>query len=383
MRLPTASSWNRVASCPASSALPAVKREAGDAARVGTEIHAFLASVTGHQENPEAMIAATVTDPETAQRCRDIDLMDLPLGIAYTPEVTFAYDPFTDKSRVLGENLDRNYPDVSETEIIGTADVVSPGNPAYVADYKTGRVPVPHPGSNWQMKLGAVALSRFQDAATVAAEIIYIGQEGEVRKQSHVFGPFDLDEIALEAREIVEQIRQAREDVKAGRAPTVSEGDHCKYCPAFTSCPAKVSMLRATATSPEALHAGAITPSVAAESYQAWRRAKEVVDHWGRALKAYAQESPIELDSGKSYGPRESARSKLDGDITYQVLKELYGEDVALAGVGLDASKASIKRAIRTVDDGETLKSREEKVIDAVRAAGGIVEKTTTRFEER
>jgi hypothetical protein len=189
---------------------------------------------------------------------------------------------------------------------------------------------------------------------------------------------------ALELDLFAEQLRTLAAQVEA-REGALAEGPWCKYCPAFSSCPAKVALACASVNAPAEL-----TLEVAAKAWLRMKEVRQVMDRMEETLKEYAREQPVPLGNGMVLAPVESSRDELDGAKVYATMAKLYGPEVAQASVDLDASKKSLDRGVRMVAEqlktkGEkaTLKDLNAKALEAVRQAGGVLTKTRVEVRER
>ena len=189
---------------------------------------------------------------------------------------------------------------------------------------------------------------------------------------------------ALELDLFAEQLRTLAAQVEA-REGALAEGPWCRYCPAFSSCPAKVALACASVDAPATL-----TPETAAKAWLRMKEVRQVLDRMEETLREYALQQPVSLGNGMVLAPVESSRDELDGALVYATMAKLYGPDVAQASVELEASKKSMDRGVRLVAEGlkakgerVTLKALNEKALEAVRQAGGVVTRTRVEVRER
>src|SRR5258708_1747131 len=183
MSNPSASNCGRAIACPASLVLPQVN-STSRAAEVGIEIHAFLEVVAEHPDQWDAALAHVSV--ENRQRCANIDLAEALHGLhSVETEISFAYNPRTDTCRRIGKSLQRKYGDLSADEIATTLDVVAEceiviGQDPIVTipipaalDWKSG-MNVGAVRDNWQLRIQALALARYNRAPDVQASVCYI-----------------------------------------------------------------------------------------------------------------------------------------------------------------------------------------------------------------
>lgn len=297
---PSASSLERAHRCPASFSLPGASETSGAAER-GTTAHLFVSRVLGGMRRERAL--EMVSDDVRAM-CAGIDFRKLVGGLTKVrSEVSYAFDVRTRTARELGVELGRRYPDVGPTEIVGTLDIegVRGDGLPVVADIKTGFGDVTHPSENFQTLFFAVVLSTIHRVDGAESKILRIRPDGSVYPRSHTFDRFDLDEYADTLEEIVRRVGVAKERRARGETPTVHAGAHCLYCPGFSACPAKTSLVRHML--PQLQEIGERIESMSVEDAgRAWAKYKEVKPVFERvekSLKERAQREELPLANGK------------------------------------------------------------------------------------
>lgn len=382
--LPSASSLERASRCIGSAVLPKVENVT-EAADKGKALHAFLARVVevGRDE------AMQEVSPEYRDLCAAIDTDMLPVtAVDVTAEVAFAYDPAKGTARMLGQNIDRAYSLAEPTEFMGTADVVCVGpGELFIGDYKTGMGFVTPARENWQLRFLALAASKVHNRTAVRVAIIRITEDGTPFSDSVDFDAVDLDGIAEDLRVLGRKVGEAQELAFLDRAPPVTTGAHCRYCKSLVYCPAQTALTKRLATDPDRVAddiLAALTPESASAAWGRLKVVEEVVSRVREALYAFAREQPIHLPGGTVVGPVETQRRVIDGRVAFSVLSERFGEDIATAAVDLDASQASIERALRVVSEqsGAKLASLKRQVMQAVEREGGISLRTSTAIRE-
>ena len=391
MKYGSASAWPRIVACPTSVVLPQSDPDVASAAAArGTAIHAFLEDVANGTPVEEAIAA---TAPEHRGTVEQIQIGDLGLD-SIAAEVTFAMLP-DGRAREIGRGLNRDYSAAGPDSIVGTADVVGMiGEAVYVADYKTGRARQVPAGDHWQLRILAAMAADAYSTDEAIVEIIQIGQAGEIFRDRATLDAFDLAAIRKTVRETCATIDEVRTRRRLDRTLDwneieVREGDHCRFCPAMASCPAKTRLLRVMAQENGATAVGSrLTEENCTDALDVYLRMKSVLDAAGRALHAFAREHPIPCGDGKVYGPVETTREKVDGAVAHDVLAADFGPEVAVSACSMSTSKTAITDALRDEwkrrkADGEeiTLKSLTEGTLHRIHGAGGIESKTSTRFD--
>jgi Protein of unknown function (DUF2800) len=284
----------------------------------------------------------------------------------------------------------RNY-NAAAGEFAGSADYVLVADGLVtVVDLKTGMADVPHPARNAQLRFLALAAARWHGVESARVGILH-APEGRTPWWSWAtLDAFELETIAVELRTLAERIGYARNDVEKGRTPRLTVGEHCSYCPARFGCPARVAMAQRLAGEPERVVLdlkAMLTSESAALALARWQAATKALAEVGAALHAYASEMPIPLGDGRVWGPVVSEREVIDADKAWPVLVAKYGANTAREAMSLDTSKAGLERMARVVRETSSgkvkIKSLTTEALEALRAAGAVTTKTTTRFEER
>ena len=332
---PSASNHPRVMNCPASAVLPQI-RDTGPAAERGIGVHEYI---------PRAMVdrdAALAMCPDSIRTlCEQIDLGDVPMG---EHEVQMSYDGWP-----------------------GRADVIEQAKKGTIVwDYKTGKDVGP-PAENKQLRTLAWLRARETGQELIGIGIIYIWTDGSLHRD----GPYWLDTLELDVIEndlekLSKELAWDTERLADGDPITVKTGAWCRYCPALTSCPAQLSLVRRIAGN--GLEGGS-----RADLYRWLRALEDLVNKAKQAMALSAMDDPIDLGNGTCYGikPGGGREYVTDPKLAYQALLKKFGSQAAIDSVsGVKMSKASIKASVGVAG------------IEAVRAAGAITAKANERPEE-
>lgn len=380
--LPTASRLQLAATCAASQVLPVVDT-AWATGEAGHDKHEALAAWLSDAKAPPVELTPWLE--------RVVEVADELRILGTRDEVAYAYDVTTGAARLLGERMGRNYHQ-RPSEFAGSADYVRvEAGRVVVVDLKTGMGETPHPARNAQLRFLAMAAARTHGVEAARVGLLLAPEGQEPRWQWADLDAFELEAVAVELRTLAERIGWARQAVESGKTPRLTVGEHCAHCPARHGCPARVAMAKRLAGEPEtvALDLKAmLTPESAALALARWKAAKKALEEVGAALHAYAAESPIALGDGRVWGPVEYEREVIDADAAWPVLVARYGAEAARAAMALETSKAGVERLARVVREmpqsgKTTLKALTAEAMDALRAAGAVQTKTTTRYEER
>ncbi len=372
----TASGLERAAVCPPSCALPAVRGETSEAAERGTALHQFLANV-GAMGRDEAL--RQVPD-EWRESAAVIPVDALPLGQGLA-EVPFAFDTLTKEARLL-KATGRDYRDLGPFEIAGTADWVGlTPDRVVVLDYKSGRNVTPA-RINPQLRFYALCAARVynRDAATVGA--VYLREGDPPWFDLAELDAFDLDAVAAEVADIHGRVVHAQELLNQGITPDVTVSEHCRYCNAYNSCPAKTGLIRYAATPQLAeQRIQSFMPDRVDEAYALYKGLAEVVKRAGAQFFMYAREvGPIRTGNGKLLGPVTTTRETVtDARKARDLMRDGFGQELADIAVEPETSKTAIEGALKA--HGVPPAGR-RAFLDLLRAEGAITSKTTETVKE-
>jgi hypothetical protein len=202
---------------------------------------------------------------------------------------------------------------------------------------------------------------------------------------------FDFDETHHEFRQLLIDIAAARRDAAAGKPVAFNPGRQCRWCPAFMdpngiSCP-KQRELTALVKADIPLRIENAIPFnddvAAADAYALAKQLGILLKRINSALYARANERAIPLPDGKMFGPKEKrGQLQLDGDIAYEVVRELHGQAIADVAVAREATQTSIENALKFVAPHGDLASAKRRVLNVIKERGGTSQKTSTKLVE-
>lgn len=336
----SASSLSRAEKCPASASLPQLASLSAAAER-GRELHA----------------EKEVTSPDGA-------------------EVAYVYDVAIGKARELGRGLARAYGPLADSEIPGTTDKVTvEADRVVIRDYKSGYgYGVEAPAKNLQLGFYAVCAADVHGKSAALVELEFLDQDSRVIAA-------DLDAFDLAAfRERITTIHARASEP----TPPVVTGDHCSMCPAIVNCPAHLTMAIAFREGawPGVMPTDGLTVQAVADGWEYLRNAKRVLGLVEKTYRAFASQWPVPLANGKVLGPVEREREELDGPVTYQVLRDMHGEAVARAAVGMETSKTAVDAALKPIAPPRGRAAMVREALAAVEAANGVSRKKRVFVEE-
>lgn len=365
------SSLQRAATCPASEAFPHRNTISKDSER-GTTVHKYLADVSTMGRD-EALVR--VPD-EYRMLCELIDLEKLPASKPHTfaPEIAFVWNVKTSTVRELGQSLGRNYGKLAASEIPCTLDnvgIANDGVTAIVTDYKGGWSNATAAFENMQLRFGALCFCRANKLAKAHISIIRVKEDGSSWYDSAELGEWDLNVIEGELIKIVDDVLAAKLLVDSGGVAQPTMGEHCRYCPAFHSCPANNSLAVALGSGELGFE---INDENAAAAWVKIKAAEKILKEAKAAVKTLAAINPIDIGNGKHLGEKVTKRERISGGVAFRVLRDAYGDDVADAACEVKSSKASIERAIKPsiVESDGKLAPAMRAVIEGIRQRGGI-----------
>ena len=370
--------------CPGSFTVGHVQNnsEPGSPADKGTKIHAFLEKLilTGIREPHK------IADPDARKICEELDplhVMNVIRGHSGDLESRYADENFiAGPAEILAESAFALSEDGLEARILpkteehrdysqapaepgwtcGTADAVVVGKTygsdretAVVTDWKTG-VLQGNPEKSLQLRFLALAVARVYGLSRVIAQFAYLGPGGQIHTSEFEFGPEDLEKISAEMRELVSATRNPQ-------APFVT-GGHCRYCPAFSACPAQAGAAQAIlegATS----EIEELDPETAALVWDRLQAVEAATKKVRKALQDYLANrgEGIPLPAGTELRVATSRRDTILAGVAMPILREHFGE-------AADKAVTVTKKGLKAVADGN-----EDQILSEIEEYEGI--KTT------
>ena len=334
--------------CPASCTLPYITSEAGSAAKRGTEIHAFIENCG--KLGREAALSA-VTNDDLRAICEAIDVTVIPAGAEH--EVAMGLDVATGRAYRYALDSHRGYPE--DGFLHGTTDLVWVLDGCVVVlDFKTGKWVV-LARESWQLKALAIMAAKLAGLDEARVALAYLQDDGSWKLSWDSLDAFELSD--AEARIASLKTRALRGEY--------STGEHCRFCPSLTLCPAQTQMAKAIVPSLAEVEdkLASLTPKQQGEVWERVRLAEELIGKVKTAIGTMAAASPIPLPNGKTLKQIVVNR---------QSLADGFGPTLA-AAVGADAIVAKLAGSISWIEDSfgaETL---------ATLARAGYVGTTVTK----
>ena len=225
------SSAERWIACPASIKLSrgVPPREAGEAAKIGTAVHALAEAVMLTGSAPSVFVGKEFEDVEITE--------EMAAWAEVYTDFAGELEKRMETSCLIEERL--SIPNYAGAAVYGTADLVCFNDvDLVVADLKTGRIKVDVDGP--QLKI--YALGALQKApATVKNVTLAIIQPTQDPPISMAF--MTKAELLDWSANVLEP---ALRETLAPFPPT-NEGEHCRWCPARSKCPAKIARVESFA----------------------------------------------------------------------------------------------------------------------------------------
>lgn len=383
MALPPGSRLGRAFECLGSATLPRISEES-EFGISGRWKHEFSRAVKEGKPVDEAVL---LVPAEFREACSSLDSDALASLAELEAEVGFIYDVRTKKTR---RSDDPKSAGLNETfnriDFAGIVDGV-----ACVVDIKTGYKDVEPAAKNWQLRGAAISLATEHGLTHGRGAILYLREGQRARWDIAEYDQLQLDADGLELQDLDGRIERVK---RKGEAPSLRKGDWCGNCGSKLYCPAFTALIRmfvkddvaAVATLKEQL-----TPELAAEARANASLLRNALKNLDNALYSFARETGgIKLPSGRVWGPHVVARDEIDGVLAYEVLKETYGQDTAIAASEFKVSKERIYESMRAVQKAELdagakkrpLTELEREALAKLRAAGAITKVDKEVFEE-
>lgn len=358
----TASSIPRLLACPASGALPHHEYSTQFAAD-GQDRHGDMeaaADVGDHEALPE--VVASLILP----------------GDRLYAETSFAYDVSSDIARMIGP-VHRKYGDLGPYEVGGTPDLVIIGSGrGILAEYKSFES-VEDAESNTQTLTTGLMVARWFALDELTVVIAYLGG---LRKPSvATLSVLDFDAHAARLKQLQFDVAQAA----ANPSAYLKTGAHCRYCPAFLSCPVQNALKKQASNGELALITEAAIPfrddEDAARAFDLLARIKLLTTRMSAALYARAKDRPIPLGDGKFLGEVEKQGNRqIDGDAAYVLVRQKYGQEVADRAVTREASQKGIEDALKAAGIAAPKKAK-DGLVKELETSGAVTRKTSRVIE--
>ena len=371
MRFPTASRLERALACPASEALPKVYTETKWAAD-GTRLH-------------DTLKAAMQGGPRDAwvEACFEVapEVLTHPGVVA---EPAYLWDVEWGRGELVGVDIGRNYGSATSRGYCGSADyVLADGGEVAVLDVKTGFGEVTPAERNPQLLLLALAAASHHGTKDARVGLLFAPEEGKPRVEWATVTADDLRSFARRLDVLAARLRATHDNPQRVDLGAVHPGTPCRYCPARAACPEMARREKEALAVPQQQRL-VVTTENAGEVWAAVDRAKGVLDELKTAcIQVALANGGVRMPDGKTRRQVSHEVEALEAQAVWEALAARWGAEVAKAGVGIDASKASVGRAVkaaRAAGAPGTAAQLTREVLDAVRQRGGVGTKTRTEW---
>jgi hypothetical protein len=346
-RLPSASALERAFNCAGSEVLPHYGSTSTDSER-GTSAHVFIARA--REIGRDQALAERPNDDPYRALCEAIPLDRLPAGGSH--EIALAWNYVTDRARVLAVNEARDYSDQRDTEYVGTFDYVGvDGDVGVLIDWKFGYRYLGTAQRSRQLRFGALAVARLKGLDSVRVAYFFLRDDGSYGVSWSRFDAIDLADIADDHRALAAQLKQADRN-------TLHQGDWCDYCPAFTSCPAKMQLAHEIGSSSALVdiepRIEAMTDAELGAAYTKLLAFEDVAERVKKAIKQRAAVAEVDLGDGRVLGAVQWPYTIVNASIAYQAITELHdaktAEEAAPRSVTLTAVKKLGKATLAEIE---------------------------------
>lgn len=304
-------------------------------------------------------------------------------GYSWRAEVAFAYDVSTGEGREIGQGIGREYGPLGPFEVAGTADVIGRKGSALVVVDKKSYGEVTAAADNPQVRFLALAAARAYGASCADVGITH-----ELNALDWAeLDAFELDVIALAVRATVVAVAKAMHDARQGITPTFTTGRQCRWCAGFDACPKQRELAELVRTDALSLRVEAgglplVNDDDAAAAYALSKRLGMLLARMKEMLAARAKDRPIPLPGGMLYGyVTGEGNEQIDGDVAYEVIRDVYGQSVADAAVSREATKKGIREALKAAGAVPSLAAAERNVLDKIRERGGAERQTRSKLD--
>ena len=368
-----ASAAGRIDSCPASAALPQAHHAPTPESLAGTAMHATL----------EAVARGERVDVDCANILQAMGPLDwLESEVAYGRERCGT-------ARRIGTSIHRAYRVHSpHARWAGTADLVGAvGDQLMIADLKTGRWLGPASESAQLRMLAVLAWEAQSSRSTGSVRVGYIylrrDDDGAPPASWHTYDAFDLSEARQWLADLDGRVADAEDMVAEGKTPTVSEGDHCRYCPAYAGCPAKRTLAMASIGRGEV--AGELDLNLTPERVGLLLDRLSSVEGLCRRLRRVAEQFGEATRAGKRQVYQRIPEERIEGASIGDAIASVLGDgsddtNAVVAAISVSLSKADLGSAISARIPRGRRKLVAEQIIEACRERGALREITRGRW---
>lgn len=392
--LTSGSAFERLALCQASAALPHADHET-EYSREGTMVHEFLQGVSevGREE-----ALRLIDEPEDRAVCEALILDGLDEQLSLAAEVAIAYDFETDTARELGRGQGRLYHDVKETELPATLDVVgsrrvAAGHRGLVIDWKRGWTTRRRIAVVQQLDVGALLSARAFGFDFVEVQLIHVHEDLDPWVQRRLIDGWEIDAFAASAREIYLRALDMRQKMHQGIRPTEwNTGPWCDRCQAREWCDAQTNMLRAVLN--RDMFDGErrlqhLDDTSIAQLWHNIHEAESVLAHLKGKVLGIASTRMVPLGRDPEDGKDRwlgkqlyEGNTELNGEVVFDVVAELHGEDAATAATKVTSTRKSIKAAIKQAVPRGKRAEAERAILRRLKEAGGSKRRWKTSVRE-
>ena len=270
---------------------------AGEGAIIGSAVHTYLEQTLSGVVLPDDHEGAA-----QGKGCVDLIEERRPLMQAHTQgnrtvlfysEVTMSWDCLEWKGAIVGEHLNRAYPEAPPHVAFLTVDLayVDQDGTLVVVDFKSDSDGTEFVEDHSQLMMCSLALASALGSKKVRAEIWGTRWYKRPWVEATEYTMLELYAVA-----------QAIEDNMRNTQATAVPGAHCKWCPANGQCPATERALTGLAEMPSKWSSDIVSVEHAGWMIERLPLVKKALDNIERELKKFTdQVGEVPLSSGKVY----------------------------------------------------------------------------------
>ena len=289
--------------------------EGGSAQQMGSDAHAYVEQSLSGVVMDESSEGAALGKGCVEEICERTD----PYGretIKVYSEMTTSWDAFEWKGQLVGEHLNRQYPEGQPKHILyGTGDLAYMEQDGTLVniDLKSNTDGTEFAEDHSQLMLGTLSLASALGAKKVRAELWGMRWYKRPWIES---ATYTFPQMYALAQEIEDNVRNEQ--------ATAVPGQHCKWCPANGQCPATERALVGLADSPGKWSSDIVGAEHASWMIERLPLVKKALENIEKELKAYSDKvGGVELSDGKVYKSGTFNRSSFNATAAKAKLEQL------------------------------------------------------------
>ena len=156
-----------------------------------------------------------------------------------------------------------------------------------------------------------------------------------------------------------------------------SIGDHCRYCPLFTTCKAQRELARSTISNLALLEEpdGELLPNIG-RLYTGVQNVERLCKMYRDLLRRQVESAgPLDVDEQNQIVLQDSVRETIDPLDGWEIMTEAVGDQARLAGC-MSVSKTSLLKVVSDNAPRGAKTTAKDQLMEKLREAGAVSEKT-------